>query len=96
MSDQYCDMAWRTKCINPKEVGALKRLVKSTVVQEIMICLAEHDLGQEMGEAYSQVVFACFQNIEALGALDKLERDNSDVPMMYHKQILQPLSEILL
>lgn len=94
MSDRYCDMAWRTKSINPEEVGALKRLVKPTVVQEIMIGLAEHDLGQEMGEAFSQVVLACFQNVEALGASDKLG-DDSDVPMMYHKQIIQPLSEIL-
>lgn len=96
MSDRYCDMAWRTKCIDPEEVGVLKRLVKPTVVQEVMIGLAEHDLGQEMGKAYSQVVLACFHNVEALGATDKLEGNNSDVPMMYHKWILQPLSEILL
>ena len=59
-----------------------------------MIGLAEHDLGQEMGKAYSQVVLACFQNVDALGASNKLG-DDSDVPMMYHKQIIQPLSEIL-
>ena len=96
ISDRYCDMAWRTKCINPEEVDSLKRLVKPTVVQEIIICLAEHDLGQKMRKAYSQVVLVCFQKVEPLGVLDKLEGDNSNVLIIYHKQILQPLSEILL
>ena len=96
MSDRYCDMAWKTKCIDPEGVGVLKRLVKPTVVQEVMIGLAEHDLGQEMGKAFSRVVLACFHNVEALGATDKLEGNNSDVPMMYHKWILQPLYENLL
>lgn len=96
MSDRYCDMAWRTKCIDPGEVGVLKRLVKPAVVQEVMIGLAEHDLGHEMGRPYSQVVLACFQSVEALGATDKLEGNDSDVPMLYLKWILQPLSDFLL
>lgn len=75
-------MAWRTKCIDPGEVGVLKRLIKPAVVQEVMIGLAERDLGQEMGRAYSQVVLACFQSVEALGATDKLEGNNSELPMM--------------
>ncbi len=97
LSDRYCDMAWRTKCIiDPGEVGVLKRLIKPAVVQEVMIGLAEHDLGQEMGRAYSQIVLACFQSVKALGETDQLEGNNSDLPMMYHKWILQPLSEFLL
>lgn len=74
----------------------LKRLIKPAVVQEVMIGLAEHDLGQEMGTGYSEIVLACFQSVEALGDTDKLEESNSDLPMMYHKWILQPLSELLL
>lgn len=96
LSDRYCDMAWRTKCNVPGEVGVLKRLIKPAVVQEVMIGLAEHDLGQEMGRAYSQIVLACFQSVEALGETDKLEGNNSDLPMIYHKWVLQPLSEFLL
>lgn len=96
MCDRYCDMAWKTKCIDTGEVGVLKRLIKPAVVQEVMIGLAEHDLGQEMGTAYSEIVLACFQSVEALGDTDKLEENNSDLPMMYHKWILQPLSELLL
>ena len=93
MSDRYCHMALRTERIAP---GVLKQLVKPAVVQEVMASMAEHDLGQEMGRGYSQVVLACFQYVEALGATDKLEGDNSDVPMMYHNWILQPLSDLLL
>ncbi|MCJ1349248.1 hypothetical protein MMC31_007484 [Peltigera leucophlebia] len=96
MSGRYCDMALRMKCIDPGEVGVLKRLVKPAVVQEVVRGMAEHDLGQEMGRGYSQVVLACFQYVEALGATDKLEGSNSDLPMMYHKWILQPLSDLLL
>lgn len=84
MSDRYCDMALRTERIDPRGVSVLKQLVKPAVVQEFMTSMAEHDLGQEMGKGYSQVVLACFQYVEALGATDKLGGDHSDVPMMYH------------
>lgn len=96
MSDRYCDMALRTERIDPREVSVLKQLVKPAVAQEVMTSMAEHDLGQEMGKGYSQVVLACFQYVEALGATDKLEGDHSDVPMMCHNWILQPLSNLLL
>lgn len=56
----------------------LKRLVKPAIVQEVITGLAKHDLGQEMGRTYSQVVLACFQSVEALGATDKLEGNISD------------------
>lgn len=69
---------------------------KPTVVQMVLVGMAEHDLGQEMGKVYSQVVLACFYHVEACGATDRLEGNNSDVPMMYHKWILQPLSDFLL
>lgn len=95
MSDRYCDMALRTERIDLREVSVLKQLVKPAVVQEVMASMAEHDLGQEMGKGYSQVVLACFQYVEALGATDKLEGGHSDVPMMYHNWILQPLSDLL-
>lgn len=46
---------WKTKRIDPGEVGVLlKRLmIERAVVQEVMIGLAKHGLGQEMGRAYS-------------------------------------------
>ena len=96
MSGRYHEMVLKLQCINSREVDVLKRLVKPATVQKVMVGMADHDLDHEMGRGYSQVVLACFEHAEALGQLDKLGENDSDVPMMYSRLILKPLSELLL
>jgi len=89
MSDTYCKEALRSGKLKPNETDNIVRVAWPKAVQEVMVALANQELPQRMGLAYSEFVIFCLTCLED----DEISKEE-DIGVKFNAKLLCTFTDL--
>jgi serine/threonine protein kinase len=95
MCDKYRNVALKLGLVKPEDADKTKVLTKPNILQQVMVGLAEAELPQRLGTAFSKLVVSCLTCLEGgFGDSEGFEQNKIAEGVSFNAKVLEPLTAI--